>query len=623
MIRERYSDHVHSGEILDVLSLNGTPACLVDLRLQLVMLNQEMQELLQLDETEKSFSEWITAFRIFDQSEIHKMLHQFMTEQTRESSVHISTRNSLERLLFKGVHLSNGQIIMTISPDQHQQASAKEIHENYGSQVPLDYKHPSAARMQTLHLSNPKDSQFKHRITHLVDKFPHGIALLNYNWDVLYANPKMEELTGVKFKENYGRKLWEVHSIAEYYLFFQHILRAMETQTTVEFEGFIGETKSIVHMTVHPMEQGITVFAKDITKDKQHLQALKDSEERFNMLANNIKDVMWICDSSLENVYYLSPSFKKMFGMARRNVPSVQTVINKAVHEEDRALVNESFNAMKKERVQLDYRVKHPTGDIKWIRTKGFPLRSDEKCYVVGIHEDITEFKEMIKLRERSQQLSTITQMSAGIAHEIKNPLTAIKGFLQIGAANPALRDNYQDIILDEVNRIESIVQDFMMLSKPKSSIQLEEVELKQVIDYVTRLLQGEADTKKVRLFSSCHFNEHSIYTEPKRLKQILLNIVKNALEAVEVGGEVQINGKQLEDELTLSVIDNGQGLTEQELAKIGEPFFTTKEKGTGLGVMVTKKMVEDLNGSIYFESEKGKGTEVTVVLPKVHDSEY
>ncbi len=100
-------------------------------------------------------------------------------------------------------------------------------------------------------------------------------------------------------------------------------------------------------------------------------------------------------------------------------------------------------------------------------------------------------------------------------------------------------------------------------------------------------------------------------------MNQILINLVKNAIDAVDSGGEVRVSIEMSSEELTLSVRDNGPGLTSQELTKIGEPFFTTKEKGTGLGVMVTKKIVADLNGIISYESQKGAGTTVTVRLPK------
>ncbi|MCU6340116.1 hypothetical protein KW823_26760, partial [Enterobacter quasiroggenkampii] len=110
----------------------------------------------------------------------------------------------------------------------------------------------------------------------------------------------------------------------------------------------------------------------------------------------------------------------------------------------------------------------------------------------------------MTDLHAKSQLLSIITLMPVDIGHDSKNLLTAIKGFLQIGAANPDLRDSYHDIILDEVNRIESIVQDFMMLSKPKSSVHLETVDLESIITYVSRLLDPDSSNKGIKLFHTC-----------------------------------------------------------------------------------------------------------------------
>nr|WP_256558169.1 ATP-binding protein [Halobacillus sp. A1] len=114
----------------------------------------------------------------------------------------------------------------------------------------------------------------------------------------------------------------------------------------------------------------------------------------------------------------------------------------------------------------------------------------------------------------------------------------------------------------------------------------------------------------------TCDSRLNGFYCEPKRLKQILINLVSNAMDALDEDGEVQIEAVLQNDELIISVIDNGHGLSEQELTKLGEPFYTTKEKGTGLGIMVTKKMIDDLDGRLNYQSSKNEGTCVTVRLP-------
>lgn len=623
VIRERYSDQVHSNEILDVLSMNGTPGCLLDLRLQKVILNPEMQRTLELEDVELSFTKWLQSFPSSSQNTLQRVLHQLLTEGLRDISLQVNNGNTFRPWDCKMVHLTNGQIAFSL----REKVRNERLHPEDSVQVTKEEEQLSAGKSfkgtlaekpkkQSIRYSTSKSSQLKHRMTHLVDKFPHGLAIISHNWEITYANQKMEQITGITFEQNCNRKLWDVYPINEYYNFFQYYLRAMETQETCEFEGFIQKTNTVVLMTVHPTELGITVFAQDITQYKKQLQALKDSEERFALLANNIKDVFWISDPQFNEVHYISPSFQNLFGISRREAFNNPSIILRVVNAADHSKVEESMKLMRTKKDQVEYRVKNSNGEERWIRTRGFPVENNGTDYVIGIHEDVTEFKEMEQLKEKSQQLSTITQMSAGIAHEIKNPLTAIKGFLQIGAANPELRDNYQDIILDEVNRIEAIVQDFMMLSKPKSSIQLEQVAPEHIVSYVIRLLEQEAKDKGVKLVFQHKGLEDEIDTEPKRLNQILINLIKNAIDVMD-GGEVVIDAEMSSQELTISVSDEGPGLTSQELAKIGEPFFTTKEKGTGLGVMVTKKIVSDLNGTMSYESKKGEGTTVTVRLPK------
>ncbi|MBA2176462.1 PAS domain S-box protein [Halobacillus locisalis] len=591
--------------------MNGTPACLLDLRNQSVAVNNEMREVLQLENTELSFSRWILSFPQDAQKELHKVMNRLTTEGRKEMSIHVPKWNKQCKLS----HLTNGQVAFTLKemvptgPVQRQPSI-----EPIDSLFPAIYMPPQNPRLPLFSNNNQPD-EFKQ--TDLLDKFPDGLAILSQDWDVLYANSKMEEITGMSFEKNYLKKLWDLYPVDHYYYFFQHYLRAMETQETVEFEGYIEEVDRTVQVKVHPSDVGLIVFIQDVSHYKEQLQALKESEERFAILANNMKDVFWISDISFKQIHYLSPAFQSLFGMSRREALSDPLHVLEAVHPDDKKRVRSGMKLMKNQKHQVEYRLLRPNGDEQWMLTTGFPIENNGNAYVIGIHENITEKKEMDRLKEKSQQLSTITQMSAGIAHEIKNPLTAIKGFLQIGAANPELRDNYQDIILDEVNRIEAIVQDFMMLSKPKSSLQTEEVEPGDVVSYVTRLLAPEADEKNVQLiFNPKRINE-TIRTEPKRLNQILINLVKNAIDAVDTGGLVSIVAELTTHELTLSVSDNGPGLNAQELSKIGEPFFTTKEKGTGLGVMVTKKIVGDLNGTISYKSKKGEGTKVTVRLPR------
>ncbi|MFC7061880.1 ATP-binding protein [Halobacillus seohaensis] len=619
MIKERYSDHLYSGEMLAILEISDTPACLLDVHHQTVTLNRRLSTEFNINETELHLSNWLSLFQIHDRGEIYRVIHQSEQWNETELSVSIKLAKQRKNVSCKMLHLSNGNIIAIFSPQKQptlsseysQQTYHNIIREPLPSSTVLNLREAFTARAKTT-----KTSQVKDRLVHAADSFPYGIAMLNSNWEVIFANPKMEDMVELTLSRYYRKKLWDLFPVDNHSIFFQNFLRAMETQETLEFQGEVQKNKVCMDVTVVPSEQGITIIAKDITNYKKHLDDMKKSEERFSLLSNNINEACWICAPEWGELFYLSPAFDELYGMDRHDIIKNPSLYFDLIDDQYLDVVKEAALIMTQKEHQVEFKITTPAGESKWIKMKGFPVENQGKQFVIGIDEEITKMKEMTLLEEKSRQLSTITQMAAGVAHEIKNPLTAIKGFLQIGAANPDLRDSYQDIILDEVNRIESIVQDFMMLSKPKSSVQLEYVNLEVIISYVSRLLDPDTESNELIVHYTCDPKLNGFYCEPKRLKQILINLVGNAIDALDEEGEVQIEAILEKEELVISVTDNGHGLTEQELLKLGEPFYTTKEKGTGLGIMVTKKMIDDLDGKINYQSRKNEGTSVTVRLP-------
>ncbi|MFG6149798.1 ATP-binding protein [Halobacillus sp. B23F22_1] len=617
MIKERYFDHLYSGELLAVLEVSSTPACLLDVHHQTVTLNRTLSTELMISETKLHLSNWLSLFQIHNRGEIYRVIHHSSEWNETELGVSIQIADQLKAFSCKMLHLSNGNIAVIFSPPTNKtnKSSQKSIQDPKRNPLPsctvLNLKEAFSTQVSTT-----RTSQVKDRLVQAADYFPYGLAMLNSNWEVIYANPKMERMVDMNLSDYYRKKLWDLFPVNDYNSFFQHYLRAMETQEPVEFQGNVHKTGIVIDVTVVPSEQGITIIAKDVSRYNLQLESMKKTEERFNLLSSNIKEACWICSPDLGELHYLSDAFTHIYGVDKQVILNDPPQLFNLIDEEYLDIVKEAGVIMTQKEHQVEYTITTPAGEKKWIRMRGFPAEDQGRKYVVGIDEEITQIKEMTLLEEKSRQLSTITQMAAGVAHEIKNPLTAIKGFLQIGAANPDLRDSYHDIILDEVNRIESIVQDFMMLSKPKSSVQLEYVNLEAIISYVSRLLDPDSSSKEVMIYYSCDSNLKGFYSEPKRLKQILINLVANAMESLGRDGEVQIETVVQDDELIISVIDNGHGLSEQELSKLGEPFYTTKEKGTGLGIMVTKKMIDDLDGQIRYQSSKGEGTCVTVRLP-------
>lgn len=258
-------------------------------------------------------------------------------------------------------------------------------------------------------------------------------------------------------------------------------------------------------------------------------------------------------------------------------------------------------------------------GTYYWVDTTIVPfLNEDGKPYqYLAIRNDITERKDTEALLRVQDKLAAVGKMAAGIAHEIRNPLTSMKGyaeFLQLDEESEERRE-YLDIILDEVDRVNSIVEDFLVLAKPKM-VQLKEQNIVPVIQNVVSLLEFEARKKNVRIHFHSDQELIQVECDEDRLKQVFLNFIKNGIEAMPSGGDIFVKTLVEDNQVQISIQDTGVGIPEDKLAKIGEPFFTTKKNGNGLGLMVSFKIIENHHGKVYVESELNKGTTFSIVLP-------
>ncbi|MFK4333615.1 signal transduction histidine kinase [Bacillus sp. RC240] len=225
---------------------------------------------------------------------------------------------------------------------------------------------------------------------------------------------------------------------------------------------------------------------------------------------------------------------------------------------------------------------------------------------------------EMMNSMKETENLAVIGTMSTTIAHEIRNPLTALKGFTQIQKErNPEDTMSYE-IMLQEIERINGFVSELMLLGKPKPT-NYEWCNIGGILLYVVQLMESYATQYKVKFNLQVDGNLPVINGDDKQLKQVLLNIIKNGIESMPGGGNIQILAYEKAGEnLCISVEDQGLGIENEKIEKIGKAFYTTKENGTGLGLMITYKIIEEHQGSIAIESSMGIGTKVEIYLPTV-----
>ncbi|WP_059350486.1 ATP-binding protein [Bacillus coahuilensis] len=216
------------------------------------------------------------------------------------------------------------------------------------------------------------------------------------------------------------------------------------------------------------------------------------------------------------------------------------------------------------------------------------------------------------------ENLQTIGQMAAAFAHEIRNPLTTVRGFIQYLSAdnNHNKLNEFSPIILEELDRTNRIITDYLTLAKP-GALKKESFEIQKVINEMSDLLSPIANLRGITIQNHVKGSDF-IDGDVSYLKQCLMNVLNNSMEAIEDHGKILIKTRKdpTNKVLTLSIYDNGIGMTKEELQKIGLPFYTTKSKGTGIGTMVVHKLIKEMDGTIEFISEKGKWTEVLIRLP-------
>ncbi len=258
-------------------------------------------------------------------------------------------------------------------------------------------------------------------------------------------------------------------------------------------------------------------------------------------------------------------------------------------------------------------------GSHYWVQTTIIPfLNNEQKPYqYLAIRNNITEKKKQEEMLHRQDKLSALGQMAAGIAHEIRNPLTSMRGyteFLLLDEEHPE-RKEHLEIILDEINRVNTIVEEFMMLAKPKADF-LTVKNMVSIVNNTLALFTYEAKKKKVEILVTSTEEEILILCDENRLKQVFLNLVKNGIEAMPGGGTLEIHIETVGKEVKVVVSDTGIGIPPSKLGKIGEPFYTTKETGTGLGLMISFKIIESHQGKIEIESEQNRGTSFIITLP-------
>jgi two-component system, sporulation sensor kinase A len=465
----------------------------------------------------------------------------------------------------------------------------------------------------------------------LMNIVPDFIGIKDGNGRFVFANEfvgNLFELPGFDFTGKTDADLAEIKP------FFRDVF-----QYCIETDEQVWQAKEIVRCDEYvPTEDGSTrffdvykipvfnqdgsrknllVFGREVTDKIESRILLEASEARYRLLAENAMDM--ITTHTMDGTYtYVSPACETLLGR------KADELIGKTgywlLHPDDEEAAWKGHEQLIQgpSTATVQFRLQHKEGHFVWLETscKSIVDETGEVVEIIGVTRDISDRKKSEEMLRQSDKLSIVGQLAASVAHEIRNPLTSLKGFIQLFQESEQLdASNYYAIMHKELNRIDQIMGQLLLLAKPQVK-SYKKTSLRELVDFVEALLQPEAILQNIEIKSSMCEKLPHIIAEENELKQVLINVIKNAMESMAEGGVISIEGKLIDNRIHLNVKDQGCGIPSDRLARIGEPFFTTKEKGTGLGLMVSSKIMKEHKGELTFHSVEGKGTTVSLIFP-------
>lgn len=361
--------------------------------------------------------------------------------------------------------------------------------------------------------------------------------------------------------------------------------------------------------------KGLVVIGRDITERIMMERKLSENQQRYRSLFDYNPEMVYMLDLH-GNFTKMNPQFERITGQSRSGY--IGKSILELVTEKDRQqVINVFHEVIQTGKAQNNQEVEIIRSDGKHIilACTMVPMIIDDQIVgAIGYAKDITQIKETEERLKRTEKLSVVGELAASVAHEIRNPLTSLKGFVQLMEGDDPTRQMYYTVMLEELDRINEIVSEFLMLAKPQKLV-FKQSDLAHILKSVMSLLESQANLYGVEMSLEVKQALPLIECEPNQLKQLFINIIKNSIEASSQKIRVVLDVKESQY-VSVKVEDNGCGISEERMKHLGEPFYSSKEKGTGLGLTVSYRILESHKGRIQFESKKNEGTIVKVLLP-------
>ncbi len=371
------------------------------------------------------------------------------------------------------------------------------------------------------------------------------------------------------------------------------------------------------------IERAIDKLGKlDHSQIRSLILDLAGENERTQLVLDSMRDGVMVCDTQ-HNLVLVNKTVERLIPL-NAHEPLERPVWESIQDQEISAFVQRSLvnqDSVHDREFTLD-----SGGTTRMLSCTILPLVGSGTIQGTILHvQDITEKRGREARLRRAESLASLTTLAAGVAHEIKNPLGSIGIHIQL--MQKALKrdegrdvdrdrlESYLEVVNEEVDRLNRIVVDFLFAVRP-INVQLEERDLNDVIRDLLKFVRYELEEANIELTAELDPVLEPIALDEKYLKQALMNMVKNAIAAMPEGGTLLVQTSRRGDEVVLRISDNGVGMSEDVMGKIFEPYFTTKDFGSGIGLTLVYKVIKEHRGEISVISHEGKGTTFTITLP-------
>ncbi|MBC7809969.1 MAG: PAS domain S-box protein [Burkholderiales bacterium] len=489
-------------------------------------------------------------------------------------------------------------------------------------------------------------SASEQRFRAMSDASPLGIFLTDANGDCLYTNTVYQRICGLTMDEtlghgwnralhpdDYDRVVGAWYEASQNRIPFEAVCRFLHRDNSVVWAS----VKAVAVQSGAPLS-GYVGIVEDITERRQSEEELRESQERFRQVTETIQQAFWLRDPHENRFIYISPAAEAVWGISSERLLQHPQLFAETLHPDDRERVLRSQSNQRKgeHSPEIEYRIMRPDGSIRWVWSRAFTILDDDGSVarIVGLSEDITERKDsasqVLELVIEREKIRVLAEFLRNAAHDLRTPLATMNMSLYLLRKAVELKDVHKQLrhittLEEQTNHIHNLIEDLFILARldiGSADFRFEPYDLNDLLREVCDSQEEMVADKHHKLTLDLDKNLPEIAIDRLYLKRALSHMFINALNYTPDGGVVSVETRLSDNEVLITIRDNGLGISDDELPHIFERFFradrarSTDTGGSGLGLTIAKKIIDAHSGSIEVTSAPGEGSAFTIVLP-------